>query len=191
MSKRTNIILVGPMGAGKSTIGRQLAARLRMPFFDSDREIEKRTGVDIPTIFEFEGEEGFRNRESAMLEDLCAQQGIVLATGGGAVMREANRELLRRCGKVVYLRTAIQTQLRRTARDRNRPLLQTDDPKARLEELMRIRDPLYREIADLIVDTDRDSVRKAVQVVARHFRQPKKGAMNRISQDEQDGRDSD
>jgi shikimate kinase len=171
MTDKANIILIGPMGAGKSTIGRQLAAALRMPFRDSDREIEKRTGVDIPTIFEFEGEEGFRDRESAMLEALCAERGVVLATGGGAVMREGNRTLLRECGLVVYLRTPVKIQLRRTARDRNRPLLQTDDPRARLEELMRIRDPLYREIADLVVDTDRDSVRKVVQVIARHYRQ--------------------
>jgi shikimate kinase len=171
MSTHTNIILIGPMGAGKSTIGRQLAATLRLPFRDSDREIERRTGVDIPTIFEFEGEEGFRNREMAMLEELCAQQGIVLATGGGAVMRAHNRALLKDCGLVVYLRTTVQTQLRRTARDRNRPLLQTEDPRARLQELMRIRDPLYREIADLTVDTDRDSVRKAVHAIARHYRQ--------------------
>jgi shikimate kinase len=194
MSQQTNIILVGPMGAGKSTIGRQLAARLRMPFFDSDREIERRTGVDIPTIFEFEGEEGFRARESAMLEELCAQRGILLATGGGAVMREANRELLKRCGTVIYLRTAVQTQLRRTARDRNRPLLQTEDPRARLEELMRIRDPLYREIADLIVDTDREPVRKTVQTIARYCRHTRKDGMdrmNRTSEDEQDGKGSD
>lgn len=180
MSKQANIILVGPMGAGKSTIGRQLAAALRLPFHDSDREIEARTGVDIPTIFEFEGEDGFRTRESAMLEELCNLQGIVLATGGGAVMREQNRKLLKDCGQVVYLRTTIETQLRRTARDRNRPLLQTDDPRGRLEELMHIRDPLYRQIADLVVDTDRDSVRKAVQVIARHYRE-------RTSREDADG----
>ncbi|MFN2348161.1 MAG: shikimate kinase, partial [Thioalkalivibrio sp.] len=104
MTQTTNIILIGPMGAGKSTIGRQLAGVLQLPLKDSDREIEKRTGVDIPTIFEFEGEEGFRNRETAMLEELCAQQGMVLATGGGAVMREQNRALLKDCGTVVYLK---------------------------------------------------------------------------------------
>jgi shikimate kinase len=185
MSKHTNIILIGPMGAGKSTIGRQLATSLHLPFRDSDREIEKRTGVDIPTIFEFEGEEGFRSRETAMLEELCGQEGIVLATGGGAVMRAHNRALLKDCGLVVYLRTSIQTQLRRTARDRNRPLLQTEDPRARLQELMRIRDPLYREIADLTVDTDRDPVRKALQTIARYYRQH--AAENGNGQDEQDG----
>jgi len=172
---QSNIILIGPMGAGKSTIGRQLAGVLQLPLKDSDREIEKRTGVDIPTIFEFEGEEGFRNRETAMLEELCAQQGIVLATGGGAVMRDQNRALLKICGLVVYLKTSVKTQLRRTARDRNRPLLQTENPKARLEELMRIRDPFYREIADLIVDTDRDSIRKVVQEIAQYYRKTLQG----------------
>jgi shikimate kinase len=170
MTQTTNIILIGPMGAGKSTIGRQLAGVLQLPLKDSDREIEQRTGVDIPTIFEFEGEEGFRNRETAMLEELCTEQGMVLATGGGAVMRDQNRALLRDCGLVVYLKTSVKTQLRRTARDRNRPLLQTENPRARLEELMRMRDPLYREIADLIVDTDRDSIRKVVQEISQYYR---------------------
>jgi shikimate kinase len=183
MTKTDNIILIGPMGAGKSTIGRQLAAALHVPFRDSDREIEKRTGVDIPTIFEFEGEEGFRTRESAILEELCAEHGIVLATGGGAVMREQNRALLRDSGMVVYLKTSVQTQLRRTARDRNRPLLQTGNPRARLEELLRIRDPLYREIAHVIVDTDRDSVRKAVQEISRYYRRTRQA---RNGQDQQD-----
>ncbi len=181
MTQTSNIILIGPMGAGKSTIGRQLAAALHLPFRDSDKEIEKRTGVDIPTIFEFEGEEGFRNRESAMLEELCTEQGIVLATGGGAVMRPQNRALLRDCGLVVYLKTSVKTQLRRTARDRNRPLLQTENPRARLEELMRIRDPLYREIAELTVDTDRDSIRKVVQEISRYYRMNNKDS---ISQDD-------
>ncbi|WP_026289616.1 shikimate kinase AroK [Thioalkalivibrio sulfidiphilus] len=181
MTQTGNIILIGPMGAGKSTIGRQLAAALHLPFRDSDKEIERRTGVDIPTIFEFEGEEGFRNRESAMLEELCTEQGIVLATGGGAVMRPQNRALLRDCGLVVYLKTSVKTQLRRTARDRNRPLLQTEDPRARLEELMRIRDPLYREIAELTVDTDRDSIRKVVQEISRYYRMKNNDRMDNAS----------
>ncbi|SFM63984.1 shikimate kinase [Ectothiorhodospira mobilis] len=170
LAERTNIVLVGPMGAGKSTVGRHLAARLQMPFVDSDRELESRTGVDIPTIFEYEGEEGFRRREAAVLEDLCARCGIVLATGGGAVMRPENREQLQRCGLVVYLRTPVTLQLKRTARDRNRPLLQTEDPRARLEALLEVRDPLYREVAHLIVDTDREHLRSTVRLIARQYR---------------------
>lgn len=164
------------MGAGKSTVGRHLAARLQMPFVDSDRELESRTGVDIPTIFEYEGEEGFRRREAAVLEDLCARHGIVLATGGGAVMRAENRERLQRCGLVVYLRTPVALQLKRTSRDRNRPLLQTEDPRARLEALLEVRDPLYREIAHLIVDTDREHLRSTVRLIARQYRNEGDGA---------------
>ncbi|MCG5498447.1 shikimate kinase AroK [Ectothiorhodospira variabilis] len=168
--EKSNIVLIGPMGAGKSTVGRHLASHLHLPFVDSDREIERRMGVDIPTIFEYEGEDGFRQREAAVIADLCSREGIVLATGGGVVMRPENRECLKRCGLVVYLRTSVSVQLRRTARDRNRPLLQTENPRARLEELLRIRDPLYREIAHLVVDTDREHLRGTVRTVARRFR---------------------
>lgn len=161
-----NLILIGPMGAGKTSIGRRVAAALKMTFVDSDCEIEKRTGVDIPTIFEFEGEEGFRTRETAVLREICTAAGIVLATGGGAVLREENRALLKDCGFVVYLRTSVATQLRRTARDRNRPLLQTENPRARLEALMTIRGPIYEALADFAVDTDgqvmRNTIRKLV-----------------------------
>ena len=148
-----NLILIGPMGAGKSTLGRKLAARLGLEFVDSDAEIVARTGVDIPTIFEFEGEAGFRDRETAILRDLCTRGGIVLATGGGAVLRPENRELLRSCGFVVYLRTPVEIQLRRTRKDRNRPLLQTADPRARLHSLMAERGPIYEALADFTVDT--------------------------------------
>lgn len=160
-----NLILVGPMGAGKSTIGRLLAKELRVPFKDSDKEIEQRTGADIPWIFDVEGEQGFREREQAMIAELCALDGVVIATGGGAVLREANRISLRSGGQVVYLFTSIEQQLGRTSRDRNRPLLQTADPERVLVELMSIRDPLYREVADLIIETDERPPRMVVQEI--------------------------
>ncbi|HHH46439.1 MAG TPA: shikimate kinase AroK [Thiotrichales bacterium] len=170
MNMPGNIFLVGPMGAGKSTIGRQLARALHLPFEDSDRVIEERTGVDIPFIFEMEGEAGFRRREKAVIDELTARDGIVLATGGGAVMDPDNRRRLASRGLVIYLRTSVDQQLARTARDRNRPLLQTEDPRARLESLYRVRDPLYREIADMIVDTDGRSVREVVGYLQRALR---------------------
>jgi shikimate kinase len=142
------------MGAGKSTVGRQLAEALRMEFVDSDHEIQRRTGVDIPTIFEFEGEEGFRNREQAVLDELTAREGIILATGGGAVLREVNRLHLSSRGFVVYLQCTPGQQFERTRRDKNRPLLQTDNPLERLKSLMRIREPLYRQTADLVICTE-------------------------------------
>lgn len=150
----SNIILVGPMGAGKSTIGRLLAKELRIPFRDSDKEIEQRTGASIPLIFDVEGEEGFREREHAAINDLCQMLGVVLATGGGAVLRRDNREVLRAGGHVIYLCTSVDQQLDRTSRDRNRPLLQTSNPREILTRLMAVRDPLYREIADIVVHTD-------------------------------------
>ena len=149
-----NVFLVGPMGAGKSTIGRLLAKELGFPFKDSDREIEARTGADIPWIFDVEGEEGFREREEAMIAELVQERGIVLATGGGVVMREANRTALADNGLVVYLCTSVDQQLQRTAKDRQRPLLQTADPEKVLRDLMARRDPLYREIAHLVIETD-------------------------------------
>lgn len=149
-----NLILVGPMGAGKSTIGRLLAKELRLPFRDSDKEIEVRTGADIPWIFDVEGEQGFRDREQAVIADLAQDEGVVLATGGGAVMRPENRAALRAGGRVVYLHASIEQQIGRTAKDRNRPLLRGPDPRKVLTDLMAIRDPLYREIADLVIETD-------------------------------------
>ena len=149
-----NVFLVGPMGAGKSTIGRLLAKELGFPFKDSDREIEARTGADIPWIFDVEGEEGFREREEAMIAELVQERGVVLATGGGVVMRESNRTALANNGLVVYLRTSVEQQLQRTAKDRQRPLLQTADPEKVLRELMAKRDPLYQEIAHLVIETD-------------------------------------
>lgn len=153
MNFKGNLYLVGPMGAGKSTVGRIVAERLSVPFFDLDLEIERRSGVDIPTIFEFEGEEGFRRREREALRELSLQQGVVVATGGGAVLLRENRQILRRTGFVVYLLCPVEVQLERTAHDTRRPLLQVADRATRLEALLKERDPLYREVADLIVPT--------------------------------------
>jgi shikimate kinase len=153
------------MGAGKSTIGRLLAKELRLPFKDSDKEIEQRTGADIPWIFDVEGEQGFREREQAVIAALCEFDGMVLATGGGAVMRPENRAALRSGGRVVYLHASVEQQLDRTSRDRNRPLLRAGDPGKVLRDLLAIRDPLYREIADVIVETDERPPRLVVQEI--------------------------
>ena len=153
-----NIFLVGMMGAGKTSVGRVLAARLNKVFYDSDHVIEQRTGVKIPVIFEIEGEPGFRHRESAVLEELTALDDIVLATGGGAVLAQENRERLRTRGTVVYLRASVKDLLNRTRYDKNRPLLQTADPRARLTELYEMRDPLYREVAHVTIDTGSQSL---------------------------------
>lgn len=163
-----NLIIVGPMGAGKSTIGRLLAKELRLDFKDSDKEIEVRAGANIPWIFDVEGEQGFRDREQAMLAELCEAQDQVIATGGGAVMRPENRRTLRAGGRVIYLHTSVEQQLARTARDRNRPLLRTANPGKVLSDLLAIRDPLYREIADLIIETDERPPRLVVlEILAR------------------------
>jgi len=154
MSRPNNLFLIGPMGAGKSAVGRQLARMLHLEFMDSDDEIEARTGVDIAFIFEKEGEPGFRKREAQAIDDLSQRQGLVLATGGGAVIDEQTRSRLGARGFVVYLQTSVDQQLERTRRGRERPLLATEDPHQVLEDLMALRDPMYREIADLVVDTD-------------------------------------
>ena len=159
------------MGAGKSTIGRLLAKELRYTFKDSDREIEARTGADIPWIFDVEGEEGFRLREEAMIAELAKEDGIVLATGGGVVMRESNRKALSQGGLVVYLRPSVEQQLQRTAKDRQRPLLQTSDPEQVLRDLIAKRDPLYREIADLIIDTDQRGPKVVVNAIVARLRE--------------------
>ena len=153
------------MGAGKTTVGRMLAKSFKKTFYDTDLEIEKRTGVKIPTIFEMEGEAGFRKRESAMLDELSALSNVVLATGGGAVLDPANRELLRQRGIVIYLRADIHDLYLRTRHDRNRPLLQTADPQAKLKQLFEQRDPLYREVADFIVDTGSQPVTNIVSKI--------------------------
>ena len=153
------------MGAGKTTIGRQLANELGLEFFDSDHEIENRTGVTVTHIFDIEGESGFRKRETAILDELTAKKGIVLATGGGAILKPENRQFLMSRGTTVYLFANIDTLLERTAKDRNRPLLQTENPEEKLRELFKLRDPLYRETADIIIDTANDSVRLAVKEI--------------------------
>ena len=157
MKTSSNVFLVGPMGAGKSTIGRLLASDLRLEFKDTDKEIEDRSGVDIPWIFDMEGEEGFRNRESAMLAELVVLNKILLATGGGVILKPENRRMLASNGRVVYLRASINEQVRRTSRDKKRPLLQKDDPRQVLTDLMAEREPLYLEVADYVVETDRRS----------------------------------
>ncbi len=145
------------MGAGKTTVGRELARRLNLRFADCDHELIARTGVSVPTIFEVEGEAGFRQRESRLLAELLAEPDIVIATGGGIVLDPANRELLSEYGTVVYLNVPTHVLWERTRCDRNRPLLQVENPRARIEELYRQRDPLYREVADIIVDGERGS----------------------------------
>ena len=157
-----SIFLVGMMGAGKTSVGRLLARRIGKSFCDSDQVIEDRTGVKIPVIFDIEGEQGFRARESAILDELSQRDDIVLATGGGAVLDPENRIRLRQRGTVVYLRAAIKDLLHRTRHDRNRPLLQTTDPRARLGEIYELRDPLYREIAHVVIDTGSQSLSNLV-----------------------------
>ncbi|QMV13097.1 shikimate kinase AroK [Vibrio spartinae] len=159
MAEKRNIILVGPMGAGKSTIGRYLALQLHMEFVDSDSVIEERTGADIAWVFDVEGEDGFRKREETVIHDLTEQQGIVLATGGGSVTSKENRNRLSARGVVVYLETTIEKQLARTSRDKKRPLLQTEQPREVLEALAEERNPLYEEIADITVKTDDQSAK--------------------------------
>lgn len=153
-----NIFLIGLMGAGKTTIGRMLAKHRGLEFLDSDHEIEARCGVSIPTIFEIEGEAGFRRREVCMIDELSRRHGIVLGTGGGAVLNPQNRERLKARGVVVYLRCHPQELYQRTKHDRNRPLLQTEDPLARLQALFEQRHPLYMQTADIVLDTGRQSV---------------------------------
>jgi shikimate kinase len=153
MSRFENIYLIGLMGAGKTTIGRSLARALAVPFYDSDKAIEENTGVDIPTIFEFEGEEGFRDREQKMLQQLTKINGIVLATGGGAILREENRQLLKENGFIVYLQCSVDRILERTRRDNQRPLLNTENPRERIETLFAQREPLYLACADYKIDT--------------------------------------
>jgi shikimate kinase len=169
MRTRSNISLVGPMGAGKTTVGRRLAELRGLHFADSDHEVEQRTGVDIAFIFEKEGEAGFRKRERQVIAELTVGQGLVLATGGGAVVDSQNRQHLAGRGFVVYLRASIEHQLRRTGRTDARPLLQNGDPRETLERLFAVRDPLYREIADLVLDADGANARNLAQDISRHI----------------------
>lgn len=166
MKRSVNLFLVGPMGSGKSTIGKQLAKELKLEFYDADQEIETRCGADIAWIFDVEGEEGFRKRESHVINELSQQQGIVLATGGGAILNMESRNRLAARGTVVYLYTTVEQQMRRTSHDKRRPLLK-EMPQETLIELMSVRDPLYREIADMTIMTDSRTVRSVALEVVR------------------------
>ena len=170
MLGKSNVFLIGPMGSGKSAVGRQLARLLDRPFFDSDQEVELRTGADIPLIFEREGEAGFRRREREALQELTRREDIVLATGGGAILDADTRGDLAANGWVVYLEASIAQQAARTARTRHRPLLQDTDPQAQLEQLMLVREPLYRQLADLIVSTNHRKVSSVAEGIAREYR---------------------
>ncbi len=161
-----NVFLIGLMGSGKTTVGRRLAALLDKPFLDSDHEIEQRTGVGIPLIFEIEGEAGFRQRETRMIAELTQLENVVLATGGGAVLSEENRAALRGRGRVVYLHADLETLVKRTRKDRNRPLLQTADPRGKMTQLLEAREPLYRATAHLVVNTGQRSAQAVAREIA-------------------------
>ncbi|KXX65716.1 shikimate kinase AroK [Marichromatium gracile] len=177
MIRAQNIFIVGPMGAGKSTVGRQLAEALSYTFKDSDQEIQRRTGVDIPTIFEFEGEAGFRARERQVIVDLVAGERIVLATGGGVILDPENRQDLAARGVVIYLHCSAEQQHARTARDRNRPLLDTEEPLQRLRELMEEREPLYRQVADMVVTTEKRGTGSVVKEIVRRLEEGATGVL--------------
>ncbi len=170
-TKLNNIFIVGPMGAGKTTIGKQLAKNLGWEFLDSDHEIVARTGVQIPIIFDVEGEAGFRKREKNMIDELTQRHQLVLATGGGAVLDQDNRRVLSQRGVVVYLRASAEQLYKRTARDRNRPLLQTEDPMTKIKELLQQRDPLYREVADIVMETGEENIRAVVKQLMDQLKQ--------------------
>ncbi|WP_096086053.1 shikimate kinase AroK [Agaribacterium haliotis] len=163
--KARNVVLIGPMGAGKSTIGRLLAAKLHFDFVDTDHVIEERTGADIAWIFDVEGEQGFREREHLCLKELVVKPGIVLATGGGIVCREDNRALIAAADAVVYLRAGVEQLLARTAKDKKRPLLQVDDPRSKIISLLEQRAPFYESVADYCIDTDGLNPKSTVQSI--------------------------
>ena len=171
VNTKSNVVLVGPMGSGKTAVGRQLARHLELEFVDSDSEIERRTGVDITYIFDKEGEQGFRERECAVIADLTRRHNVVLATGGGAVVDPENRRLLSESGSVVYLETSIEHQLERTRHSKNRPLLQNEDPAAVLQRLMETRGPLYDEVADIVIETGDQRIGVMVQEIGDRLRE--------------------
>ena len=185
INQRNNIFLVGMMGAGKSAVGRQLAARLQRVFVDSDHEIQARTGVSVSVIFEVEGEAGFRKREEQVLDDLSQQDGLVVATGGGAVLSDVTRSRLKQRGLTIYLHAKAHDLWLRTRNDRNRPLLDCADPRARLEELLLVRDPLYREVADLVVETGRPSVTRLVDALAVQLADHRSGVATMVRVDDE------
>ena len=160
-----NVYLVGPMGAGKTTVGRHLAELLGREFLDSDHEIERKTGATIPWIFEKEGEQGFRGRGTIVIVELATPQNLVLATGGGVVTQAPNREFLKQRGIVIYLYTPVEIQLQRTYRDKNRPLLQVENPEKKLKDLLEARDPFYREVAHYIIETNQGAARDLAQKI--------------------------
>ena len=172
LNQAPKIYLIGLMGAGKSTAGRLLAQTMGREFYDSDDEIVKRTGASIPTIFEIEGEAGFREREQRMIAELCAKKSVILGTGGGAILREANREALKNTGWVVYLSTSPERLINRTRYDKNRPLLQTANPLSVLTQLYEVRHPIYQDLADIVITTGAGHVTHVVahiieQLIAR------------------------
>lgn len=171
MNSCGNIFLVGMMGAGKTTVGRHLARKLGRSFLDLDQEVERRTGVRIPVIFEIEGEQGFRRRESKLLREIAAEEELVVATGGGAVLSAENRACLARAGTVIYLCAPADILYERVRHDKNRPLLQVGDPRARIEEVLGERDPLYREIADITIMVGRAAPLAVVRQIERELRQ--------------------
>ncbi len=166
-----NIILVGLMGAGKSTIGRNLAKRLEKEFYDSDRVIEERTGVDIATIFEIEGEEGFRNREVQVISELCQLDNIVLATGGGSILRDENRRNMKKYSQVIYLSTTAELLYSRIRHDKSRPLMQTSNPLETLKSLLKDREPFYKEVSDLVITTGKQKANVIVKRVENALKQ--------------------
>jgi len=172
-----NIILVGLMGAGKSTIGRNIAKRLNKDFYDSDRVIEERTGVDISTIFEIEGEQGFRDREEQVIEELCKMKNIVIATGGGSILREKSRKNIRKYGHVVYLQTSAELLYSRIRYDKSRPLMQTNSPLETLKKLLCDREPYYLELADSVIKTGKQ---KAAVIIKRLEEALDKSSQNRL-----------
>lgn len=162
-SRKPNVYLVGPMGSGKSTIGKRASRLLGLAFVDCDSELESRTGASVNLIFDVEGEEGFRERETGLLRELSRKSGLLVATGGGAVMRSENREIMSRTGAVVYLKTSVRQQLTRLRLDRSRPLLQTRDREQKLSELAAVRNPIYEELADIVFPTRNRSVLRAAE----------------------------
>ncbi len=168
-NQSNTLYFIGAMGAGKTTIGRCVASRLHLPFKDSDHEIETLTGASIPLIFELEGEAGFRKREQEMIEALTQEQPLVLATGGGAVLAEGNRQYLRERGFVIYLRASLNQLLERTRHRKNRPLLQTDNPREKLQQILTAREPLYLATADWVLDTEHQPVKNLLQTIIQHL----------------------
>ncbi len=162
-----NLFLIGPMGSGKTSIGRQLAERMDLEFFDSDKEIENRTGVDIALIFEIEGEEGFRQREEKMIEELAVKSDCVIATGGGVILAEKNRLCLKATGRVVYLKSSAANLHERTIKDKRRPLLNTEDRFMTIKDILKVRGPIYEDVADIIVSTDDKTIKQIIETIVK------------------------